>query len=405
MIRRQALGQFLTFTGLLAVAITTLFPLPEQKAAAEATPLWCLVCGDYGGVDVLSNVLLFVPLGAGLRLRGMSLRSVVALGALLSLVVESLQYVVIAGRDPSLSDLVTNTLGSWLGAILGGRYRQLLWPDPKGAGFLALAGVLVWWTIQTGTAALLRPWAPPGELRAKWARAIPGRAAVDGTRRSAVVSGVPVEADSKPVNTGLAERINSGLVQLQIEFTTGRAWPAQISVFELRGRSGDVLSVEAWRRDLIVQMPARAQAWRLRPPALRLAGAVPGTEGMPFHLTAGERGDTVWAAWGSRSLEWRAKQVLSPSLGWSLLVPFEYAYGKEVPWLTGLWLAGWMILIGHWSAHARMGWYRLPWFLVVLLVGLGIVPHLMGYSAIPLAEWLAAASGLAVGSAGHRFAA
>jgi hypothetical protein len=352
-------------------------------------------------VDVLNNMLLFVPLGSGLTLLGLRVRSVLLVGFLVSFVVESLQHLVISGRDPSLSDLVTNTLGSWLGTVLSARYAHVLWPGRRGSALLALAGVMVWWTVQTGTAALLRPWAPPGELRGAWARVIPGRPAFDGTVTSAFVSGVAVHGGSIPVNTGLNERINNGLVHLELEMTAGRDLPGGASIFELLGRSGDVISVEARGRDLIVQMPARAQAWRLRPPALHLAGALQGTVGTRLRLAAGERGDTLWAACASESNELRTQQILSPSLGWSLLVPFHYAYGSEVPWLTGLWLIAWMIPVAYWSARTGIGRYRLPWYLLTLLVGLGFVPHLMGYPAVPWSEWLAGAIGIGLGWAAH----
>jgi uncharacterized membrane protein YdcZ (DUF606 family) len=43
--------------GLLVIAVTTLVPNPGQVAAVRATPVWCLVCGNHGGADVLNNLL------------------------------------------------------------------------------------------------------------------------------------------------------------------------------------------------------------------------------------------------------------------------------------------------------------------------------------------------------------
>jgi hypothetical protein len=327
---------------------------------------------------------------------------VVLAGILISFAVESLQYLCIPGRDPSLSDLVTNTTGSWLGAVLGAHHGKVLWPGRRAAGLLGLAGVLAWWATQAATAALLRPWAPSGELRAAWAPASPGRVAYEGMVKSASVSGVAVEGDSNQVPAGLAERIRKGVVHLEIEMLVGRPLPTWSTIFKLLGPSGRVMSVEGGRRDLIVQLPARAQAWRLRPPALQLRGVLQGPAGTPLRLTAGERANTLWAVGTSKSIQRRGQQLLSPSLGWSLLVPFHYAYGSEVPWLTGLWIVGWMVPIGYWTGRARVGWYQWPWFLLVLLVGLGILPHLMGYPAVPGSEWVAGATGLAVGWAGRR---
>ncbi|HZN99298.1 MAG TPA: VanZ family protein [Gemmatimonadales bacterium] len=375
-------------------------PFPQQAAAARSTSLWCLVCGDQGGVDVLNNVLLFVPLGAGLTLLQLRVRSVVLTGIVISFAVESLQYLGIPGRDPSLSDLLTNTAGSWVGVILGVRHGDVLWPGRRAAGVLGLAGVLAWWATQAATAALLRPWAPSGELRAAWASASPEGAAYEVMVTSASVSGMAVEGDSTPLPAGLAERIRSGLVHLEIEILAGGPAPGWSAIFKLLRQRGRVMSVEAGGRDLVVQMPARARAWRLRSPALQLHGVLQGPAGTRLRLAAGERADTLWAVATSASNRMRRQQILSPSLGWSLLVPFHYAYGSEVPWLTGLWIVGWMVPIGYWTSRARAGWYQWPWFLLVLLVGLGIVPHLMGYSAVPWSEWVAGTLGLVVGRAG-----
>src|SRR5918998_1555401 len=106
---RRQVGRFLSLAGFLFIAATTLVPLPQQSAASQITPLWCLVCGDYGGVDVINNILLFIPFAFGLRLLGLRSQLVVAAGALLSLGIELLQWWVIPGRDASLSDLLTNT--------------------------------------------------------------------------------------------------------------------------------------------------------------------------------------------------------------------------------------------------------------------------------------------------------
>jgi glycopeptide antibiotics resistance protein len=98
--------------------VATLVPAPGNAAAAAATPLWCLVCGPRGEVDVVLNLLLFVPFAVGLRLAGMPFRRIVAWAAGLTLAVETLQATVIPGRDASLSDLLTNTTGAMLGAAL-----------------------------------------------------------------------------------------------------------------------------------------------------------------------------------------------------------------------------------------------------------------------------------------------
>ena len=134
----------ITAAALVLIAAATLVPHPERVALVEQTPIWCLVCGDLGMVDVLSNVALFMPLGAGLALLGGPWRRARALGATLSLSIELTQYVAIIGRDASLSDLITNTVGTTLGVILADSWRAWVIPNRSTARVLAFATALIW---------------------------------------------------------------------------------------------------------------------------------------------------------------------------------------------------------------------------------------------------------------------
>jgi VanZ family protein len=75
--------------------------------------------------DIVANLLLFAPLGFGLagemRMRGFTVVGTVlialAIGFSLSLTVETLQCF-LPGRDPSLTDVATNSVGSIAGAVL-----------------------------------------------------------------------------------------------------------------------------------------------------------------------------------------------------------------------------------------------------------------------------------------------
>ena len=124
------------------IALLTLEPRPRQAPLSAATPWHCLVCGQLGRVDVILNVALFLPLGFTLfRLGFGPLRSaLVGLG--ISGLVELLQAFVVAGRDPSLSDLLTNTLGAGLGAMLAQAFPRLVRPEPRLAGRLAAGAAI-----------------------------------------------------------------------------------------------------------------------------------------------------------------------------------------------------------------------------------------------------------------------
>ncbi len=399
------MGHLLLFAGLLAIAASTLAPLPQQSSAAEETPLWCLVCGDYGGVDVLNNVLLFVPFGAGLWLRGISLRSAAALGALLSLTIESLQLLVIPGRDASLSDMMTNTLGCWSGAALASHGTEFLRPSPRQALRLALAVSLAWIAVQSATAVLLRPWVPESTLYGAWGRAIPGRDRFDGKVISASVSGVAIPAGGAALAQELTARLRQGPVRLEVDLITGQNRGSWIPVLEIRERSRTVLALQAVGRDLVFEPPARSHLVRLRRPAIRLRRALPAPAGTPAQITTGHRSDTLWAVWKGAGRIDRSVQALSPSLGWSLITPVQYAFGRGVRVITGLWLAFWMVPVGYWSAGGSDGRRRGTWLPgLVLVSGLGLVSGLLGYPASHWSEWLAGLAGLGLGWAAWRSA-
>jgi hypothetical protein len=69
---QRDVGRVLAVVGLLLVAVATLTPLDDPRGATLATSLFCLVCGDQGGADVASNLLLFVPFAVGFGSPGQS---------------------------------------------------------------------------------------------------------------------------------------------------------------------------------------------------------------------------------------------------------------------------------------------------------------------------------------------
>jgi hypothetical protein len=403
---RRRLGYLLTIAGLLIIGGATLAPLPRQAAASALTSPWCLVCGDYGGVDVIGNALLFIPLGLGVGLLGLSIGRVAALGFVISVLVESLQLTVIPGRDASLSDLLTNTAGAALGAALSCGLDLLLNPGKREAGRLALLAGLFWLGIQAGTGFLLRPWIPAEELRGAWARIRPGHTPFDGEVTSAFVSGSEVGDDSRQADPLLRRRLLRGEVHLALRFVSGRNILGWSPIFELEAGGGPVLGVQGIGRDIAFQVPARSYGLRLRRPMLLLASALPSEPGKSLELEAGEERGVLWATWRTAEGRYHSSIELSPSLGWSLVLPFEYAYGPGLRFLTALWVGGLLFPVGYWSVRANGRRYLVPAALVALLAtGLGLIPLLGGYPAVHWSEWLAGVAGLAAGWVSLRFAA
>ncbi len=403
---RREIGRFLAVAGLLFIGGTTLIPLPQQTAAAAATPLWCLVCGEYGGVDVLNNILLFMPLGLGLSLIGLRTARVLMLGALLSLGIELLQLAVIPGRDASLSDVLTNSLGSAAGALAGKHLSQLLFPTVERALSLALAGGFAWLGVQASTAVLLRPWTPDEIRGGAWARAVTGRIPFDGTVITAVVSGFHISDELKPAPE-LAAKLRRGDVHLELGLLSGTHAAVWSPIFEVLGPRGSILSVEAVGSDLAFHPPMQSSRLRLRRPALRLQDALPSISGVPLRVTARAHGDTLSASWSiAEGNIFRSLQVLGPTLGWTLITPVRYAFGPEARWITGVWIAGWLAVIAYWSAARRAQPLATASILTLLLcTSLAMVPVIFGYPVGHWTEWLAGSAGVGIGYAGYHFAA
>src|SRR5512138_3613126 len=87
---------------LAVIAFVTLRPAEQFFTL----PAYCVFCGTLGGVDFALNTALFVPLGLGLRRLTGSWRLSLVTGALITLLIESLQWRFIPGRDASLGDLI-----------------------------------------------------------------------------------------------------------------------------------------------------------------------------------------------------------------------------------------------------------------------------------------------------------
>lgn len=117
--------------------------LPSQPAGdVDWSAVFCLVCGRASLADALANIALFVPLGAALRFGAfVPWRALLGVAAL-SLSVELVQFFV-PGRDPSLGDVISNTIGAGLGGQLLNLLRVWTYPVSRVAGRLSLMVALI----------------------------------------------------------------------------------------------------------------------------------------------------------------------------------------------------------------------------------------------------------------------
>jgi hypothetical protein len=389
--------------------VATLQPEPQNAQLAAATPFTCLLCGDLGGVDVLLNVLLFLPYGAGLRLAGLARRQAILLIVLTTGSVELTQYLFLAGRDASLSDLLTNTVGGAIGIGLAEHWRALLLPDPSRARRLAVLAAALWLGVQAVSAWALTPSLPP---TAYWGQRVPSLGQFDrfgGTLGQAWLVGEPMPSHRLPHSAAVRDALLAGRPALAATIETGpptaRLAPIA-SVFDefqheivLLGQRGS---------DLVFRERLHAADLRLRTPAVRLPAALPPGPGVAlrvFGTRAGGRYQLSVEGSGQR----RAWQVAaSPSWGWSLLVPFgRYAIGPEVHLASAGWLALLLVPLGYWTARsaargppehgAAAALVAAALVAVTVSAGVALTGRLAGLAAPHWSEWLGAAVGVTSG--------
>jgi len=395
-------GGLIAILGLAFILAMTLTPQPQNVEQVARTPLWCLRCGDLSGMDILLNVILFLPLGFGLRLAGWPRRRVLLAAFATTLFVELAQYFFIVGRDATLSDILTNTTGGLLGMVLAERFPLLLWPSPRAARWLAAGAGAFWLALQAVTA-----WGDGVTLpeRPFWGQLAPELGQFDrfrGTVTAAKVAGEAMPSARLPDIRSVRERLlaGGGLEASAVSGQpTARLAPI-VSVFD-EGQQ-EITLLGQWDRDLVFRIHTRAWSLGLRGPALRLARALPADSGRPFTASGRLHDGYLEIVADTGSGPRTRRLALSPSFGWSLVLPFEnYAFGDAVRLLTALWLGGLLLPLGYWAARSRAG---VPGpGSALLLIGITITAGLAGVAALfrlpPVhwSEWLAAGAGAGAG--------
>jgi hypothetical protein len=405
---QRRLGTALGLAGLAVVLVATLTPTRDVRGLAAATSLFCLVCGDKGGSDVANNLLLFLPLAIGLRLSGQSWPRTVVAGALLSFTVELLQLRVVPGRDASLSDLLSNTASSAIGATIGTFLPRVVAPSPRRAlgllacGLAALLALLAIWGW------LLVPRTPAGGLTSLWANEAPGSDEFGGRVRSVRLDGVPMPAHGPPPDpTGLRDRLDRGTMALDVDVVSGAPPRDRLWIYMLRHRSpvAGALMLTQLRHEAGLEVPTRALAFRIGAPLVTLPDAFPDSAGIPVRLRATEQSGRVRITSSYQGTERSVEVGLSPAFGWILFLPFELGAGTGVRWATGLFLGLLLVPLGYWAAWTRRPPAAAAALVAGLVAGLAVLPALFGMPRVHWSEWLAGVLGAAAGWALQRLAA
>jgi len=270
---RRAIGVAVAAAGLALVLGLTLTPAAGPDAG---TFRWCLLCGDLGLSDFIANVLLFVPLAAGLVWSGVAGRRIVAAAFLLAALIEIAQLA-IPGRDSTLGDVVAATLGAALVVLARRRWAAR---RSARAGLLAAAAA---WAVIAATGFALRPSLPPTVWYGQWTAALGQFEWYRGRLLSVALGGTPLGDGRLDDSRGARGRLAAGeplVVRAVAGPRTARLAPL-FSVADSAYR--EILVVGADRDDLVLRVRRRAADLGLFQPDLRWRGA----------LAAARPGDTL----------------------------------------------------------------------------------------------------------------
>lgn len=407
-------GNVLTLASVAAILVATLVPASGHSMAAH----FCLVCGPLGGVDAVLNVLLFAPLGAGLALSGISWRRAVLTAFALSITVEMAQLLFIPGRDATLGDVVTNTLGATLGVALVGGHRVWLTPSRRAAALLALVWSSIWLTIQLISSFAFAISIPSSTFYGQFARRLGNFDVFEGRVLGANVGTMAITdaqvGDAETLRRGLLARAEVSAIAVPAHPTSGIAPILRLA----DGDQREIVLLAQNQREFLFGIRTGAATLRLRAPFFGLATVFPGeaerAEGNvadTVRLTGRYLPDHVVLSARTRTGFSRRAIPFSTAFGWTLILPAQWFVEDTLAEriLGFMWVALLVLPIGYWSGHANRssggttvpGHHGLLWpaALVILACGLAVAPVLFGLSSSPPRDWLAALAGVAIGTA------
>jgi len=327
---KWARAALVVYVAVLAVGV--LSPMP-QHAPLEPDSQSGEIIGQLA--DAIRNVVLFLPIGAGIMAWRRSVLVAVGLGISLSLSLELAQQLV-PGRYSSPVDLATNSLGAALGAGLYALRR--LWSAPTRAAQLALAAWLAVAALLAGSALLLRPVLTDAVYFGGWTPELGHFERYAGRVFEAHVGSVPISSGG-PVadSTGLREALRSG-APIVIRAIAGPP-PAGIAplVTLHDALQREILLVGVDGADLVLRWRTHSTRLGFELPSFRCRGAFAELAvDQPFSLRLYRAGDAVHVEVAGRAvcvLRW------TPGRTWTLVVPealrpASVAVALDIAWMA-----------------------------------------------------------------------
>jgi len=391
-----------TVLALAFVASLTLRPA-HFDPLAQPSPFSCLIdCGEESIRDLLSNILLFMPLGWALS-HWMKRRAVLLTCLLATVLIEGLQATVIAGRDSSLRDILSNVVGGALGAWLFRHWREIVHTNSRRSAWLGVTGVVVWSGVLAATAAgnQLAPSAAP--WYGHWTPDLAAYQRYPGRLLAAEIDGVSPSNGPIMDPAPLRNAMRRDSFRLTLQVVTGakpRGQSLILAVIDANHRAQLLVGQE--RGSIWLRWRNRFEAWDLRGITLRLPTFPGSTPGSMVLLESGIEGRNLLLRATNEGIRSEVRVPQTVGLGWTSMLPFRLGVFNESAVFNPVWLASLVLPLAYWFGRAspRAG---LAMTFAAIALGLLLIPALGGAAPTTWPEWIGGVvGGLSGWSAGAR---
>lgn len=314
-------------------------------------------------------------------------------GALLSGIVEACQWQLLEGRDASLGDLLANTAGSAIGALLASRARLLLRPGAWEARRLWL----IWSSITIAFAAAsgwaLTPEPPAYVYWSQWTPARTGYGTFKGRLDSlflfgqAIPNGTPIDPSDAP------QPYSEGRLRIRARVTSGPLNSSRALVARAGNPLGEQFQVAQNGTSLVFRGRVNAALLRLRSPTMEFRSVFsPGSHDLELDLD--KRATTVRVDEADAA---DSPQPLTLGYIWQVFMPFE-VWSGTLQRAAACLLFGLLFLpLGYWERSTVWGIVPARSFVAGAAV-LFVLPVLFRMSAGGGPEMLGAVAGVTSGA-------
>ena len=330
------------------VASITLRPGRRRWVGFEQLTEFCLICGTRGSADAFLNVVMFAPLGFLIASRGRGVGAAVLFGLVGSAFIEGSQ-VFLAGRHAGVSDLLWNSSGALVGALLwrAGR-KRVMSPRPRAlfgaAGFVAVS-LLV-------GGILLTPQQTAADYWGQWTPALGYMPQYSGRILDASLSGRPFPSYRLP-DEPPHRRLLEDAWELRGTLFAGegpRSVAPILSIYD--GNRQEIVLLGAHRSDLVYRERTLGKAMRFDSPDIRVLDGLADVHPGDTLLVAARREAELCLQVGDVE---QCGAGVTPGRTWGLLLylegpPESFRRGLDLLWLMVLFSP-----IGFWAV-GRRGW-------------------------------------------------